>query len=161
LLLAGDWPQTRTERHSVTALSMPGRCLAFTTIRRHVDSALDVGTGSGIQALLAARHAERVLGTDVNPYALSLADIAQQLNGLPKVDWVEGSWFEPVRGELFDLVVANPPVTISPDNAILARDSGFGGAELSGRVIRQAADHLAEGGFATVLCNWTHGTHAW
>ena len=141
-------------------LSTSSKAVAYTTVRRPVRTALDLGTGSGIQALLAARHAERVVGVDVNPHALALADLSQRLNGVDNVDWVEGDWFEPVDGQRFDLVVANPPVVISPDNSLLARDSAIGGEELSRQIVRGCAEHLDEGGFATVFCNWAHGEGA-
>ena len=43
------------------------------TVRRPVERALDVGTGSGILAVLAARHAERVVATDLSERALAFA----------------------------------------------------------------------------------------
>ena len=161
VLVAGDVPRDWGKPNFVTGISSPGRAVAYATIRRDIRTALDVGTGSGIQALFAARHAERVVGTDVNPHALALASLNQQLNAVTNVTWIEGNWFDPARGERFDLVVVNPPVVISPDNAIIARDSAIGGAELSRAMVRQAADHLAEGGFASILCNWTHQEGAW
>jgi hypothetical protein len=42
-----------------------GTAVAYTKIRRQIRAALDVGTGSGVQALLAAKHAKRVVGTDI------------------------------------------------------------------------------------------------
>jgi hypothetical protein len=159
VIVAGD--RQWGESTSVTGLSPAGIAVAYTTIRRDIRAALDVGTGSGIQALLTAHHAERVVGTDINRHALSLASLNQHLNAVSNATWMEGSWFEPARRERFDLVIANPPVVISPDNAILARDSAIGGAELSRQMIRQAADHLVDGGFATVLCNWAHDEGGW
>ena len=106
--------------------------------------------------MLAARHAERVVGVDVNPHALSCAGLSQRLSGVDNVTWVQGDWFEPVRGQRFDLVVANPSVIITPDNAVLWRDSADGGEALSRRLVRESAEHLNEGGFATVLCHWPH-----
>jgi SAM-dependent methyltransferase len=161
VILAGDVPSAWGDENFVTSLSVPGRTVAYATVRRDVGTALDVGTGSGIQALLAAQHAERVVGTDVNPHALWLAELGQQLTGIDNTTWIEGAWFEPARGERFDLVVVNPPVTISPDHALLARDSAMGGEDLSRQMVRDAADHLADGGFATVLCNWSHRAGGW
>ena len=46
--------------------------LAGITVRTPVGSALDLGTGSGIQALHASRHATRVTATDLNPRALHI-----------------------------------------------------------------------------------------
>jgi SAM-dependent methyltransferase len=162
LIVAGDPVRDdyRTESFVVN-LSAASVSIAGLTVRREVGAALDLGTGSGVQALLAARHADRVVGVDVNPHALSLAGTTQRLNRLHNITWLQGDWLEPVRGQRFDLVVANPPVVISPDNTLLYRDSAIGGQELSRRLVGECAEHLAEGGFATVFCNWTHAQGAW
>ena len=38
--------------------------------------------------------------------------------GLSHIDWRLGSWFEPVPGERFDLIVANPPYVAAADPAL-------------------------------------------
>jgi methylase of polypeptide subunit release factors len=162
LIVAGDPARDDYRTQSfVVSLSAASISFAGLTVRREVEAALDLGTGSGVQALLAARHADRVVGVDVNPHALSLAGISQRLNSLDNISWLRGDWLEPVRGRRFDLVVANPPVVISPDNTLLYRDSAIGGQQLSRRLVGECAEHLAEGGFATVFCNWTHAQGAW
>src|SRR5215210_7888664 len=83
--------------------------LAALTPRRSVESVLDVGTGGGIQALLAAAHAERVVATDVCPRALNFAEMNARLNGIENIEFRVGSFFEPAGEEQFDLIVANPP----------------------------------------------------
>ena len=70
-----------TGKSSVVSLSEASQSVGGVTVRRHVGAALDLGTGSGVQALLAARHADRVVGVDVNPQALSYARISQRLDG--------------------------------------------------------------------------------
>lgn len=83
--------------------------LAGITVRTPVRSALDVGTGSGIQALHAARHATRVTATDVNPRALHITALTLALSGVPAADLREGSLFAPLRDdETYDLIVSNP-----------------------------------------------------
>jgi methylase of polypeptide subunit release factors len=67
---------------------------------------MDLGTGGGIQAMLAARHAHRVVGTDINPRALAFARLAMQINGIHNVDLRQGNMFDPVREERFDLIVS-------------------------------------------------------
>ena len=71
--------------------------LAGITVRTPVASALDLGTGSGIQALHAAQHATRVTATDLNPRALHFTALTLALSGAPEADLREGSLFEPVR----------------------------------------------------------------
>jgi len=138
----------------VAGLHAAARTLASLTVRSPVGSAFDLGTGCGVQALLAARHAERVLATDINPRALWLTELNARLNALANVELREGSLFDPVAGEQFDLAVANPPFVVSPDSAFLFRDSGRPGDEISRDVVAGLARSLAEGAFATVLCNW-------
>ena len=140
----------------VTGVSVAARALANLTVRRQVRTALDIGTGCGVQALLAARHCERVTGVDVNPRALAFAAFNAELNAVTNVELVEGSWFEPVAGRQFDLVVANPPYVVSPDTAYTYRDSDLPGDSVARLVVTGAAEHLAEGGFACVECNWIH-----
>ncbi len=106
-----------------------------------------------MQALLAARHARTVVATDVNPRALEYATLGSRLNGIA-LDLRLGSLFEPVEGETFDLIVANPPFVISPDSDFVFRDSSLPGDAICREVVRGAAAHLRPGGFATVLCNW-------
>jgi SAM-dependent methyltransferase len=133
----------------------PTRALASITVRRPVGSALDLGTGSGIQAILAAAHAERVVGTDVNPRALRFARFNAILNGVSNLDLREGSLFEPVEGERFDLVVCNPPYLVAPSEGYVFRDSGVRGDRFCADLVRAVPAHLTEGGLANVLVSWT------
>jgi methylase of polypeptide subunit release factors len=128
--------------------------LANFTVRRPVRTALDMGTGCGALALLAARHAEHVIAVDINPRALNFAAFNALLNGFSNIECRQGSLFEPVRGERFDLVVCNPPYVISPETRYVFRDGGRRGDSFSEEVVRTIPEHLEEGGFAAVLCNW-------
>ncbi len=161
VIVAGDALRAAESRDYVVALSSASVRMASLIVRRPVAKVLDLGTGSGIQALLAARHAERVLAVDVNRRALEMAAWSARLNGVENVDWLEGDWLEPVRGEAFDLVIANPAVIVSPDAELLWRDSPLGGEELSRRLVTGCAQHLREGGFATICCHWTHAQDRW
>ena len=72
--------------------------------------ALDVGTGSGIGAIFAARLGYQVVGIDVNPQAVRCARINVLLNDLDdRVAIHQGNLFAPVAGQRFDLVTFNPP----------------------------------------------------
>ncbi|WP_344011936.1 class I SAM-dependent methyltransferase [Streptomyces thermospinosisporus] len=131
--------------------------LAGITVRTPVASALDLGTGSGIQALHAARHATRVTATDVNPRALHITALTLALSGAPAADLREGSLFTPVRhDETFDLIVSNPPFVISPGARLTYRDGGMRGDDLCRTLVSEAGDRLNEGGFAQFLANWEH-----
>lgn len=151
-VLVAHQPETGDEDY-VPGVNAASRTLASLTVRREVERALDLGTGSGIEALLAARHATTVVGTDINPRALEYASLGAELNGAT-LDLREGSLFDPVAGETFDLIVANPPYVVSPDSDFVFRDSGRPDDSMCREVVRGAAAHLRPGGFATVLCNW-------
>ena len=138
----------------VVGLNPPALLLARLTVRRKVHSALDLGCGGGVQALLAARHCERVVGVDLNPRAVAFARFNARLNGVPNVEFREGDLFAPVADERFDLVVCNPPYVVSPETDLLFRDSGRSSDSFCEEVVRGAARHLAPGGFATVIVNW-------
>ncbi|MGW0821894.1 DUF7059 domain-containing protein [Streptomyces sp. NPDC002845] len=131
--------------------------LAGITVRTPVASALDLGTGSGIQALQAAQHATRVTATDVNPRALHITALTLALSGAPAADLREGSLFEPLADdETYDLIVSNPPFVISPGARLTYRDGGMGGDDLCRTLVSQAGERLNEGGFAQFLANWQH-----
>jgi methylase of polypeptide subunit release factors len=130
--------------------------LANLTVRRRVESVLDLGTGSGIQALLAARHAARVIATDTNRRALNFAGLNARLNGVANIELREGDLYGPVEGHQFDLIIANPPFVISPESRYAYRDSELPGDAISERVIRGASMLLSDGGYGIVLCNWHH-----
>ncbi|CAM5226396.1 Release factor glutamine methyltransferase [Streptomyces cyaneofuscatus] len=126
-------------------------------MRTPVAAALDLGTGSGIQALHAAAHATRVTATDVNPRALHITALTLALSGAPAADLREGSLYEPVADdETYDLIVSNPPFVISPGARLTYRDGGMGGDDLCRTLVQQAGERLNEGGFAQFLANWQH-----
>jgi methylase of polypeptide subunit release factors len=154
VLVAAD-PERETRRGDrIPGPGKASRTLAAVTPRAHVARALDMGTGSGVQALLLAHHADEVVATDVNPRSLEFASFNAALNGLTTIDVREGSLFEPVAGERFDLVVSNPPYVISPDTDVLYRDGALPGDSFSEAVVRQAPAFLVEGGLALVTVNW-------
>ena len=132
----------------------PSVALAHLTVRGSGERALDLCTGNGIQAILLAAHAESVVATDVNARALAYANFNAALNGVGNVETRLGSFFEPVEGEQFDLVVANPPYVVSPESAFLFRDGGMRGDAVSEHVVRRAPASLAPGAFASLLIAW-------
>ncbi|HEY1135002.1 MAG TPA: methyltransferase [Nocardioides sp.] len=146
----------------VLGISSASTSLAQLTLRDDVVSALDLGTGCGVQALHLATHAARVVATDVNPRALRLARFNAALNDLSGIEVRDGSYFEPVRGEQFDLIATNPPFVISPGTGerLVYRDSGLPGDRVVEDIVRAAPGHLTPGGWCQVLANWviTAGT---
>lgn len=125
-----------------------------------VGSVLDLGTGSGIQALHASRYADHVVATDISARALELASVTAEINGV-SIETRLGSLFEPVRpGERFDRVISNPPFVVTPRvegvPAYEYRDAGLVGDALVQAVVAGLPDVLAPNGIAQLLGNWEY-----
>lgn len=156
-LVVHDHEGRRVERSDhVAGVGPSTRTLAALTVRRRAQRALDIGTGNGAQALQLARHADDVIATDINPRALSLASTTLRLNGVGNIELREGSFFEPVAGERFDVIATNPPWVVSPDSAFMYRDTAYGRDEVSKMFLQTLPQHLTEGGIATTLACWLH-----
>lgn len=141
----------------VLGISEASSSLAQLTVRPPVGRALDLGTGCGVQALHLSGHADRVVATDVNPRALRLAALTAELNGID-LDLRDGSLYDPVASERFDLICTNPPFVVSPPDGdrLVYRETGFAGDDVVRRIVEGAADHLEDGGFCQVLAAWIH-----
>ncbi|WP_109507872.1 DUF7059 domain-containing protein [Nocardioides speluncae] len=151
-----DGAPNRDGTDHVLGISSASTSLAQLTIRRPVGRALDLGTGCGVQALHLAGHARQVVATDVNRRALWITSLNAQLNEAPAIEVREGSFFDPVHGEAFDLIATNPPFVISPATGerLVYRDSGLPGDRVVEHIVRTAPAHLAPGGWCQILANW-------
>lgn len=158
-----DGASHRIDPDHVLGVSPATTSLARLTVRTPAARGLDLGTGCGVQSLHLATHIDHLVATDVNPRALWFTRINAGLNAIStgaapdRLDVREGSLFEPVRGEAFDLIVTNPPFVISPatDRRLVYRDSGLPGDAVVEHIVRTAPGHLSQGGTCQVLANWT------
>lgn len=118
---------------------------------------LDMGTGSGVGAVIAARHARRVVAVDLNPAAVRCARVNALLNALEhRIDIRQGDLFAPVHGERFDLVLFNPPFLRAPPRD--ERDWAWRSTDVAERFATGLAAHLSPGGLAIiVLSTFGHG----
>jgi release factor glutamine methyltransferase len=120
---------------------------------------LDIGVGSGCIAVALAKNLPdaELLGTDSSPEALALAARNATLNAV-SLQLLHGSLFEPVAGELFDLIVSNPPYIPTADLPGLqpevrdyeprgALDGGIDGLDLYRFIIPEAPGYLNSGGW--------------
>ncbi len=134
--------------------------LASWTPRPRVRRALDLGTGCGVQSLHLAGHASHRVATDLSARALGFARFNAALNDV-ELDLRQGSLWDPVAGEEFDLVVSNPPFVITPRRADVPlydyRDGGAAGDAVVAGLVRDLPRHLAPGGIAQLLGNWELG----
>lgn len=141
----------------VLGVSSASTTLAQLTTSEPVDSALDLGTGCGVQTLHLQGHARRIVATDLNPRALALARLTTGLSGVD-VDFREGDLYGPVVSETFELITTNPPYVMSPPVGprLTYREANLPGDELVANVVRGGARRLAENGTLQVLGNWAH-----
>ncbi|MCP3819284.1 methyltransferase [Streptomyces sp. A3M-1-3] len=110
------------------------------------DRVLDMGTGSGSLALIAAKKGADVLAVDLNPHAVAAVRVNAELNGVADlVESRESDVFNSVEGR-FDLIVFNPPFQwfAATDYADVAgTDAGY---QALTRFFREARAHLTEKG---------------
>jgi release factor glutamine methyltransferase len=131
--------------------------------------AADLGTGSGAVALALAseRPRWRIVATDLSAPALAVARVNAAALGLTQVEFLEGSWFEPLGRERFELLVSNPPYVAADDPALadpalgfeprLALTPGVDGLAHLRTLARGATAHLVPGGWLLLEHGATQG----
>ncbi len=120
---------------------------------------LDLGTGSGCIAIsiALARGSVRVTATDESADALAVARGNASSLGASNVEFIQGSWFDPVGEQRFDLIVSNPPyvaqgdahltqgdLRFEPPAALASGDDGLADIRI---ILKYARAHLAAGGW--------------
>jgi len=125
-------------------------------LERNARSVVDLGTGSGAIALAVKfnKPETRIVAVDSDTSALATARRnAARLN--LEIDLRHGCWFEPVAGERFEMVLANPPYVASGDPHLAslrfepqgALVSGPDGLDAIRDIVRAAPAHLVPGGW--------------
>lgn len=137
-------PRADTECLVDWALSLPGDALQV----------LDLGTGSGAIAIALAseRPGWRVSASDASAAALHVAQRNAQTHKVA-VNFAHGSWFEPLAGQRFDLIVSNPPYIAEGDAHLAdlhhepqsALTSGADGLDAIRHIASHASAHLHAG----------------
>ena len=125
---------------------------------------VDLGTGSGIVAVVLAKRcpSAAVTAVDLSREALAVARANAQRHAAP-VRFLEGDWFQPLRRERFDLIVANPPyvaegdphlandgLPFEPRSALTDGVAGGDGMACVATLIDGARDHLLPGGWLLI-----------
>lgn len=121
-------------------------------VHRNGVSVLDLCSGSGMLAIVAARSgAHNVTAVDVSRRAVFATWLNAKLNGAA-VEVVRGDLFNAVGGRRFDVIVSNPPYLISASDELPQRgaprawDAGPNGRLFLDPICAQAHEHLAPGG---------------
>jgi len=110
---------------------------------------LDLGTGTGVLALLAARlGAASVVATDNNPRAVENARLNAARLALEDTVDVRGpaDLFDAVRGEMFDVILFNAPWIQGEPQTLYDTANYDPGYRVLDGFLRAASDHLAPGG---------------
>ncbi|WP_205327689.1 methyltransferase [Glycomyces sp. YM15] len=160
LLFSDQLPNTTGGRMRDHVLGVGGasKLLMDATLRAPVGSALDLGTGCGVQALALVGHAAAVTATDLSERAVAFAALNAVVNGM-EIELLQGDLLAPVEGRRFDLVVANPPFVIAtPGSGWTYRDGGREADGIAAELAGAAADLLHPGGTMQFLANWLHVT---
>ena len=124
-----------------------------------VDTVLDLCTGSGCLAIIAARQfpEARIDAVDLSPAALDVAAINVADHDLAdRISLRQGDLFAPLAARRYDLIISNPPYVAAPEVAAfppeyraepqMAHLGGDDGLDLVRRILAQAGDHLTAGG---------------
>ncbi len=144
---------------SYIAELMPGDILAYAGEDWMPRRILELGTGCGCLAILAARAfgAAVVDAVDLSTDALEVAAINLHAHGLEnRMQLIHSDLFDGVPPIPYDLIIANPPyepsalVDEQPRELAreprLALDGGVDGMALVRRIIRESRAHLARDG---------------
>jgi release factor glutamine methyltransferase len=125
-------------------------------LQRDFASLVDLGTGSGAIALAIKQHrpAARVVAADASAPALAVARENAARHHL-EIEFRQGRWFEPLAGERFDLILANPPYVAQADAHLrdlrfephIALVSGADGLDAIREIARDAPRYLRPGGW--------------
>lgn len=185
VLIASD-PDASVDHHVTGPHHVPGVGNAPLSLLHSIPAlspgakVLDLGCGSGVLGLVLATATPglEIVGTDISPravdYARANAHALQNGDGtqhaqrgaaatalVPSpLSWRVGSWFEPVSGEKFDHIIANPPFVIGDAQITHTyRDSGLQLDGATRLVVEQAPRHLRLGASAHILAGWAlqHG----
>jgi len=120
---------------------------------RKGERVLELGTGCGLLAILAAKAGAKVVATDINQAALECAHanaVAHRVEDC--INFRLGDLFEPVTEEHFDLVIFNPPyLPVEPEEALCgpldrAWEAGPDGRRIIDRFLRELPNHLTPNG---------------
>ena len=115
---------------------------------KKTDRLLEIGTGTGIIAIIASKITENVIAVDINKYAVECALKNSDINQ-SNIDVRLGDLFDPVKNDKFDIILFNTPYLPTneeeriDDELEAAWDGGPDGRAVINRFIEEVSDHLS------------------
>lgn len=111
---------------------------------------LEVGCGSGLLSIIAAKKGADVTAVDINPEAVAIAKTNAETSGV-RIQAFQSDLFSNVKGQ-FDLIIFNPPYMPVEAGETDARYAGGpGGRDTIEKFVNQAMDHLKKDGIILLL----------
>lgn len=111
---------------------------------------LDMGTGSGILAIEAAKYADRVIAVDINRQALKAAEKNASEQKTSNIEFQYSDLFSNIKGT-FDLIIFNPPYLPSEKEQDPSLDGGKKGYETIELFLNQVHEFLNQNGKILLL----------
>lgn len=121
------------------------------------DYVLEIGTGTGIVSIKAAKKAQKVVAVDINPHALKCAEENMKLNNINNMKVIESDLFENIDDK-YDVIIFNTPYLPveedehdPDDDYAKAWDGGIDGRQTIDLFLQQAGEYLKKGGLIQLI----------
>ncbi len=144
-----------TARFLISKMYEPGEDSYM--LQEHVEkyakgAVLDMGTGTGIQAITASRHAKKVIAADIDKEAVKQARISAEIEKIKNIEFIESDLFENIPKQKFDLIVFNPPY-LPEDKKVkdIALTSPKRGTKTTTRFLDEAGNYLKQDGVILLI----------
>jgi len=167
----GTWCIRKTQKYGPHSVSVLGKTYEISEevfnpkyyytsefMARHIDAApedavLDMGTGSGIQAITAAQRGGRVVAVDINPEAVKYAKRNAKGNGVEeRVSVLHGDLFSPLgNDDRFDIILFTPPYLKGSAKTNFDRALFDHNKTLALRFFTDAKKHLKKNGYVQMI----------
>ena len=151
------WYETCRHINTDVYIGMDSLRLAENIVFKKGSTALDLCSGTGIQGMLAAKSAKKVVSVEINTKAAPVTQFNIMLNGLEDIIELRvGDLYSVLKDEKFDYIYANPPfIPMLEDEGInypICGAGGEDGTKILKNIIDGAPKYLNENGKIIIFC---------